>query len=188
MLCPIIRVTVTRAAIEQIPTDCFAHELSILAEIHGEDNVVVTSDEPLMNKPLRPQEEYGRLVKKYGLVPEEKYTYVEYIYGPASSGRLRDTMAKGMQAVTDMTEQDVHDIEDEEDAPAPVGPEAGSYPWIKQQLRVYAVDFAGNAKKADLELLLRTEYCERLGKEWDEVKEAPLGYLDELLLAANPTE
>ena len=150
----------------------------------------MSGDKPLQTRPVRYQEEYSRLSRLYGQVPEEKYTFVEHIFGPMTSGRLRDEMKLGMGCVERMTGE-VTEIDDEEDldeVPTPTGPEAGSYPWMKEQLNLYGVDFVGNAKKVDLDALLRAEYCERLSLEWVDVANTPLGQLSEQLMVASPAE
>jgi len=190
MKCPLVRPTIVRAINEQVPTECYAHQLRILAQMHGEDNVEIDADvPPILYRNLLAHEEWSRLEKLYGNVPEERYSWCERVWGALSSGRLQADMKLGMGVVQQMNEVYVDDLsaEQEEDT-VTEGPPIGGYPWMKQQLQMLGIEFSGNAKKADLDALLRATYCEQLELEWEEVATMPFEQLHDQWEAAAANE
>jgi len=83
----LLRVQVRRDAHTTTPETVLAHELAILYEIHGKENVTV--DEAAGDaRQVDADGEYQRLADKYGLA------IVEEVYGRESSGRLADALAR----------------------------------------------------------------------------------------------
>jgi len=81
----IVSARIRRDAHTITPVTVLAHELPILYEIYGKENV--TFDETVDDaRPVDADGEYQRLANKYGL------TIVEEVYGRESSGRLADAL------------------------------------------------------------------------------------------------
>jgi len=96
-LTSLVGVQIRRDAQTTTPTSVLAHELPILFELYGKENVAV--DEPIDDaRELDTNGEYQRLCNKYGS------TIVEQVYGRESSGRLADAFTR--VAATGSGEQD----------------------------------------------------------------------------------
>lgn len=87
---------------EQIAVTVPHHELAILEAVHGPGKVsihtftdVVRSekDEQIMPS-MSPEDEYDRLVKKYGNHPDQKVPFVQMAYGVPGDGRFSKALAK----------------------------------------------------------------------------------------------
>jgi len=70
------------------------HEMALLSVKMGSENVIMHEVRE-STKDMDPNEEYQRLVRKYGKDPETKRTWAEVAFGQIHEGRLAETMRKG---------------------------------------------------------------------------------------------
>jgi len=90
----LVSVRIRRDAHTATPVTVLTHELPILFEIYGRENVAV--DESVDDaRELDANSEYQRLCNKYGSI------IVEEVYGRESSGRLADAFARVAAADSD---------------------------------------------------------------------------------------
>jgi len=93
----LLGVLVRRDANTTTPVTVLAHELPLLHEIYGRENVTVDEPADAMH-PVDTDGEYQRLANKYGLA------IVEEVYGRESSARLADALTRA--AGEDVQEDD----------------------------------------------------------------------------------
>jgi len=110
----LVNVRIRRDAHTATPVAVLAHELPILYEIYGKENVAVDAsiDDA---RPLDADSEYQRLCKKYGSI------IVEEVYGRESSGRLADAFDHVAAADSD-----------DDDAPVRVVKRRGRRPAVNE--------------------------------------------------------
>jgi len=119
----LVSVRIRRDAHTATPVTVLAHELPILYEIYGKENVAV--DESFDDaRELDANSEYQRLCNKYGSI------IVEEVYGRESSGRLADAFDRVAAADSD------------DDAPVRVVKRRGRRPTLPEddiaQITTYA--------------------------------------------------
>lgn len=107
-------VIVKRAMVESTPVIIFAHELAILQSIHGDDLVTIVSDPMVIisqtndrlseaerefkfssmfaSEEVDINDEYARLISRYGMHSEINVPVVEYVYGRSNSPQWRDAL------------------------------------------------------------------------------------------------
>lgn len=117
--CNRVMALVRRDMVESTPVIIFGHEYAILQAIHGEDSVSLVTDpdrvisqstegltkeqrSEQIEKMLAPQElesqdEYMRLVDRYGMHPEVSVPNVEYVHGRANSQTWLDAMSRDVE-------------------------------------------------------------------------------------------
>ena len=88
MLVKIVRVIVVRDMAEKIPVTCAEHEVEVLKDMHGAENVSYVDDEVV--DAMKPVEidvgmEFGRLEAAYGMGPSGM-SHVEHVFGPSERG------------------------------------------------------------------------------------------------------
>lgn len=82
---PFVVAILAKDAVEQIPVVIPAHEVVVLAAVHGQNRVSVdeAADLPggLTDFEFDPDEEWSRLEMKYGSEPDTKQSYAQVAFG-----------------------------------------------------------------------------------------------------------
>jgi hypothetical protein len=127
---PYVDVNIVNGVMSQIRKSILAHEIPILMTTFGEDNISTfgaTGD----TKWLQPEEEYGRLLKRYGNNGKGAEV-VQEVFGRQMEGRLRGLMERSM---------DMFPLPDEEELTAKEAAEAKPEPPKgRRRLRSKATD------------------------------------------------
>lgn len=154
-----VQVMIHRSQMSEISRAAFRHELPILREMYGEDNVTVVScadgvsDEDVR---LDAKAEWSRLIDIYGMHPEFNSPLVTHVFNNQLS-----LMVAAARAEVELVSARVS--EDGQVSVEQVGPKNyDNLETVRAALKDLGVQFTKKNGKAELTVLLRTAALEQL--------------------------
>lgn len=154
-----VQVMIHRSQMSEISRAAFRHELPLLCEMYGEENVSAidapdgVTDDPVT---LDAKAEWARLIDVYGMHPEFNSPMVTYVFHNQLNLMVAAATAAVEVNTPRVSEEGRVSVEQ-------VGPKNyDSIDVLRDELKALGVTFAKNATKASLTVLLRTAALEQL--------------------------